>query len=59
MKEILIPLNFTTIFIVYDTKQSFSASDEASGVLIFTIIADVAGTVASLTIRNVSENANR
>jgi hypothetical protein len=59
MKEILIPLNFTTTPVVYDTKQSFSASDEASGVLTFTTTADVAGTVASLTIRNASENANR
>ena len=59
MKEILIPLNFTTTPTVYDTKQSFSTSDEASGVLTFTTTADVAGTVASLTIRNASENANR
>ena len=59
MKEILIPLNFTTTPTVYDTKQSFSTSDEASGVLIFTTTADVAGTVASLTIRNASENAKR
>lgn len=59
MKEILIPLNFTTTPTVYDTKQSFSTSDEASGVLIFTTTEDVAGTVASLTIRNASENANR
>lgn len=59
MKEILIPLNFTTTPTVTDTKQSFSASDEASGVLTFTTTADVAGTVASLTIRNASENANR
>ena len=59
MKEILIPLNFTTNPTVYDTKQSFSASDEASWVLTFTTTADVAGTVASLTIRNASENANR
>ena len=59
MKEILIPLNFTTTPTVYDTLQSFSTSDEASGVLTFTTTADVAGTVASLTIRNASENANR
>ena len=59
MKEILIPLNFTTTPTVYDTKQSFSTSDEASGVLTFTTTADVSGTVASLTIRNASENANR
>lgn len=59
MKEILIPLNFTTTPTVTDTKQSFSTSDEASGVLTFTTTADVAGTVASLTIRNASENANR
>jgi hypothetical protein len=59
MKEILIPLNFTTTPTVYDTKQSFSTSDEASGVLTFTTTADVVGTVASLTIRNASENANR
>ena len=59
MKEILIPLNFTTTPTVYDTKQSFSTSDEASGVLTFTTTADVAGTVASLTIRNANENANR
>ena len=59
MKEILIPLNFMTTPTVYDTKQSFSTSDEASGVLTFTTTADVAGTVASLTIRNASENANR
>lgn len=59
MKEILVPLNFTTTPTVYDTKQSFSTSDEASGVLTFTTTADVAGTVASLTIRNASENANR
>ena len=59
MKEILIPLNFTTTPTVYDTKQSFSTSDEASGVLTFTTTTDVAGTVASLTIRNASENANR
>ena len=59
MKEILIPLNFTTTPTVYDTKQSFSTSDEASGVLTFATTADVAGTVASLTIRNASENANR
>ena len=59
MKEILIPLNFTTTPAVTDTKQSFSTSDEASGVLTFTTTADVVGTVASLTIRNASENANR
>ena len=59
MKEILIPLNFTTTPTIYDTKQSFSTSDEASGVLTFTTTVDVAGTVASLTIRNASENANR
>ena len=59
MKESLIPLNFTTTPTIYDTKQSFSTSDEASGVLTFTTTADVAGTVASLTIRNASENANR
>jgi len=59
MKEILIPLNITTTAAVYDTKQSFSSSDEASGVLTFTTTADVSGTVASLTIRNASENANR
>ena len=59
MKEILIPLNFTTTPAVYDTKQSFSTSDEASGVLTFTTTADVAGTVASFTIRNASKNANR
>ena len=59
MKEILIPLNFTTTPTVYDTLQSFSTSDEASGVLTFTTTADVAGTVASLTLRNASENANR
>ena len=59
MKEILIPLNFTTTPTVYDTKQSFSTSDEASGVLTFTTTADVTGTVASLTIHNASENANR
>ena len=59
MKEILIPLNFTTTPTVYDTQQSFSTSDEASGVLTFTTTADVAGTVASLTLRNASENANR
>ena len=59
MKEILIPLNFTTTPVLYDSKQSFSASDEASGVLTFTTTADVSGTVASLTIRNASENANR
>lgn len=59
MKEILIPLNLTNTPAVYDTKQSFSSSDEASGVLTFTTTADVAGTVASLTIRNASENANR
>ena len=59
MKEILIPLNFTNNPTVYDTLQSFSTSDEASGVLTFTTTADVAGTVASLTIRNASENANR
>lgn len=59
MKEILIPLNFTNTPTVYDTKQSFSTSDKASGVLTFTTTADVAGTVASLTIRNASENANR
>ena len=59
MKEILIPLNFTTTPTVYDTKQSFSTSDEASGVLTFTTTADVAGTVASLTIHNANENANR
>ena len=55
MKEILIPLNFTTNPTVYDTLQSFSTSDEASGVLTFTTTADVTGTVASLTIRNASE----
>lgn len=59
MKEILIPLNFTTTPVLYDSKQSFSASDEESGVLTFTTTADVTGTVASLTIRNASENANR
>ena len=59
MKEILIPLNFTTTPVLYDSKQSFSASDEESGVLTFTTTADVTGTVASLTIRNASENAIR
>ena len=59
MKEILIPLNFTTTPVLYDTKQSFSSSDEESGVLTFTTTADVTDTVASLTIRNASENANR
>lgn len=59
MKEILVPLNFTTTPTLYDTKQSFSTSDAASGVLVFTTTADVSGTVASLTIRNASENANR
>lgn len=59
MKEILIPLNLTTTPTVYDTKQSFSSSDDASGVLTFSTTADVSGTVASLTIRNASENANR
>ena len=59
MKEIGIPLNFTTTPVLYDSKQSFSASDEESGVLTFTTTADVTGTVASLTIRNASENANR
>ena len=59
MKEILIPLNFTATPTVYDTLQSFSTSDEASGVLTFTTTEDVAGTVVSLTIRNASENANR
>ena len=59
MKEILIPLNFTTTPVLYDSKQSFSASDESSGVLTFTTTANVTGTVASLTIRNASDNANR
>lgn len=59
MKEILIPLNLTTTPTVYDTKQSFSSSDDASGVLTFSTTADVSGTVASLTIRNASKNANR
>ena len=59
MKEILIPLNFTATPVLYDSKQSFSASDESSGVLTFTTTANVTGTVASLTIRNASENANR
>ena len=59
MKEIGIPLNFTTTPALYDSKQSFSASDESSGVLTFTTTANVTGTVASLTIRNASENANR
>ena len=59
MKEILIPLNFTTTPVLYDTKQSFSASDESSGVLTFTTTANVTGTVASLTLRNASDNANR
>lgn len=59
MKEILIPLNFSTTPTLYDSKQSFSASDDSSGVLVFTTTADVSGTVASLTIRNASENANR
>jgi hypothetical protein len=59
MKEILIPLNFSTTPTLYDTQQSFSTSDVASGVLIFTTTADVSGSVASLTIRNASENANR
>ena len=59
MKEILIPLNLTTTPVLYDSKQSFSASDEASGVLTFTTTADVTGTVVSLTIRNASDNANR
>ena len=59
MKEILIPLNFTTTPVLYDTKQSFSASDEESGVLTFTTPANVTGTVASLTLRNASDNANR
>ena len=59
MKEILIPLNFTTTPVLYDSKQSFSASDEESGVLTFTTTANVTGTVASLTLRNASDNANR
>jgi hypothetical protein len=59
MKEILIPLNFTATPVLYDSKQSFSASDESSGVLTFTTTANVTGTVASLTIRNASDNANR
>ena len=59
MKEILIPLNFTTTPVLYDSKQSFSASDESSGVLTFTTTANVTGTVASLTLRNASDNANR
>ena len=59
MKEILIPLNFTATPVLYDSKQSFSASDESSGVLTFTTTANVTGTVASLTLRNASDNANR
>ena len=59
MKEILIPLNFSTTPVLYDSKQSFSASDESSGVLTFTTTANVTGTVASLTLRNASDNANR
>ena len=58
MKEILIPLNFTPNPVVYDTEQSFSTADESSAVLAFSTTESLSGVVASLTIKNISQNAN-
>lgn len=58
MKEILIPLNFTPNPVVYDTEQSFSTADASSAVLAFSTAEPLSGVVASLTIKNISQNAN-
>lgn len=59
MKTITVPLNFTSTPTVFVTGKSFNSADVGSAELEFTTNIDVSNSVATLTLNNVTENANR
>lgn len=59
MKIIPIPLSFGLTDTIYETKMGFKTADVNSAVLQFTSDSDPVGSVATLSMKNETDNSNR
>ncbi len=58
MKTIPIPLSFGLTDTIYETKMGFKTADVNSAVLQFTSDTDPVGCVATLSMKNETDNSN-